>query len=101
MVPGPVGEAFGPACLVISSLTTMSRQERSRPFTKPDIPWLVGGLALLFILSLLLRRFAPEERWEPLTRAIRHPLIVVPFWSAGILLMFRQWRRGRSAEHGS
>ncbi len=101
MVPGFPAEALGPACLVISALITMSREERSRPIPKPDIPWLVGGLALLFIVSLLLRRFAPEERWEPFTRALRHPIVVVPFWSVGILLTFRQWRRGRSAEHAS
>jgi hypothetical protein len=92
---------FAPGCVVISTLVTMSREERTRPLPTAHIVAIFGVLAFIVVVVLVLHRVVPGERGRPALRIMQHPALVVPLWAAMIFLTYRQWRHGKREAHAS
>jgi hypothetical protein len=101
LLPGNIWLDFAPGCIVISTLITMSREERGRPLPAIHIIAIFASLALVVVAGLALHRIVPDEWGKPVLRVMRHPVIVIPLWAVTMFLTYRQWRQGKTETHAA
>ena len=101
LLPGDIWLDFAPGCIVISTLITMSREERARPLPAAHIVAMFTVLALIVVAVLVLHRVVPAQWGRPVLRVVRHPALVVPLWATMTFLSHRQWRHGKAETHAA